>query len=195
MASTHHDRGSHGARLASGEGTQDVDARTNSEVLGGDERDQAGPSRRGFCVQACQMASLAALGSVLQACGGGSPTSPSGGGNAPQLSVIDAAVANGAIAVAIDGTSPLATVGASALVRASGNEVLVARTGTGTAVAVTAICTHEACTITGFANERYVCPCHGSQYTIAGGVVVGPATRSLRQFTTQITGNTLTITL
>src|SRR5688500_6593946 len=174
---------------------QDVDARVKNEALGRADGDQVGQSRRGFCVQACQMASLAAIGTVLQSCGGGSPTSPSGGGNAPPLSVISASVANGAIAVAVDGTSPLATVGASALVRASGNEVLVSRTGTGTAVAETAVCTHEACTITGFANERFVCPCHGSQYTIAGAVVVGPATRSLRQFTTQITGNTLTITL
>jgi cytochrome b6-f complex iron-sulfur subunit len=152
-------------------------------------------SRRSFCVQACQAASAAALGSVLSGCGGGSPTSPSGGGNAPPLAVISASVANGAIAVAIDGASPLATVGAAALVRAPGNDILVTRTTVSTAVAVTAICTHESRTITGFANQRYVCPCHGSQYTTEGTVVNGPATRALRQFATQITGTTLTIVL
>jgi cytochrome b6-f complex iron-sulfur subunit len=152
-------------------------------------------TRRTFCVHACQMASLAVVGTIIEGCGGGSPTSPSGGGNAPLLSVISASVTNNAIALSVDGTSPLAAIGASALVRAGSNELLVTRTGQASAVALTAICTHEACTITGFQNQRFVCPCHGSQYTTEGAVVNGPATRALRTFVTSFAGSTLTIAL
>ena len=149
-------------------------------------------TRRTFCLHACQLASLAAVGTVLDGCGG-SPTSPSV--NAPALSLINAVVANGAIAITVDGGSPLAVVGSAALVRAGATEVLVTRTSQTTATALTAICTHENCTITGFLNEKFVCPCHGSQYTTEGTVANGPATRSLRQFATAIAGSTLTITL
>jgi Rieske Fe-S protein len=140
-------------------------------------------------MQACQAVSAAAIGTVLQACGT-SPTSPSGGNLLP---IVNAIVTGGAVAVALDGGSPLATVGASALVRAPGNEILVTRTSAATAIAVTAICTHESCTITGMADQRFVCPCHGSRYTTEGTVVNGPATRSLRSFATQLVGTTLTI--
>jgi nitrite reductase/ring-hydroxylating ferredoxin subunit len=150
------------------------------------------PTRRGFCLHACQLASLAAVGGALQACGG-SPTSPSI--NAPALPVITSNVTNGVITLPLDASSPLATVGNAALVRASGNELLVARTGQTVAVSLTAVCTHENCTISGYTEGKYVCPCHGSQYTTEGNVLSGPATRALRQFTTTISGSSLTITL
>jgi len=156
------------------------------------EPETALPTRRGFCLHACQIASLAAVGGVLQACGG-SPTSPSV--NAPALPIVTSTVTNGAIVLNVDASSPLGTVGGAALVRASGNELLVTRTAQSSAIALTAICTHENCTITGLLNQRFVCPCHGSQYTSEGTVVTGPATRSLRQFATSVSGSTLTITL
>jgi cytochrome b6-f complex iron-sulfur subunit len=57
---------------------------------------------------------------------------------------------------------------------------------------LTAICTHEACTVNGFSNSRFLCPCHGSQYSTAGAVLVGPATRSLQQFAASFSNGTLT---
>ena len=57
------------------------------------------------------------------------------------------------------------------------------------------ICTHQACTITGFANQHYVCPCHGSEFTTDGGVVNGPAILPLPQFANQFVNNVLTITV
>lgn len=142
---------------------------------------------------------MLALGSVLQSCGGGSnPAGPSGGGGtpAPQLSIINVTPAGGAATVVVDGASPLAAVGSAALVRTgSAGDLLVARTAQDTFSALTATCTHEACTITGFRSPNFVCPCHGSQFTTAGQVVNGPATRALRTFPTQFAGTTLTITL
>ena len=81
------------------------------------------------------------------------------------------------------------------LVRSAAGDILVSKTGAETFVALTAICTHEACTITGFRSATYVCPCHGSTYNTSGAVLTGPATRALRTFPTQFapTTNTLTI--
>lgn len=155
-------------------------------------------SRRDFCVAACHAASALAVGSVLQSCGGGgNPAGPSGGGTpAPSLPVVNATTAGGAATVTIDAASPLATVGNAALVRAgSSGDLLVARTAQDTFSALTATCTHEACTINGFRSPNFVCPCHGSQFTTSGQVVNGPATRALRTYPTQFAGTTLTITL
>jgi cytochrome b6-f complex iron-sulfur subunit len=154
-------------------------------------------SRRDFCVSACHAATAVALGSVLQSCGGGggNPAGPGGGTAAPALPVVNGTAAGGMVTVAVDAASPLAVVGGAALVRSSGGDMLVARTAQDTFSALTAICTHEACTITGFRSPSYVCPCHGSQYSTSGAVLNGPATRSLRTFPSQFAGSTLTITL
>jgi cytochrome b6-f complex iron-sulfur subunit len=103
-------------------------------------------------------------------------------------------VAGGAISVNVDG-SPLAAVGGSALVRSSAGDVLTYRTAQDAFSAVTAMCTHEACTITGINGQTYVCPCHGSQFTTTGAVLSGPATRPLRTYSTSLSGTTLSIAL
>jgi Rieske Fe-S protein len=154
-------------------------------------------TRREFCGRACQAVSLAAfagaLGMVLEGCGGGnSPTGPSG--SIQGLPVVAATDANGAVVVTIDSASPLAAVGSAALVQSPSALVLVAHVAQGSFNALSATCTHQACTITGFANGTYVCPCHGSQFDTNGRVLAGPAFAPLTQFHTQFTGNTLTIT-
>jgi cytochrome b6-f complex iron-sulfur subunit len=47
--------------------------------------------------------------------------------------------------------------------------------------ALSAVCTHLGC-ITRWQPDRNIiaCPCHGSQFTIAGDVIAGPAPRPLR---------------
>jgi cytochrome b6-f complex iron-sulfur subunit len=154
-------------------------------------------TRREFCGRACQAVSLAAfagaLGSVLEGCGGGSsPTGPSG--SVQGLPVVAATDANGAVVVTIDSTSPLAAVGSAALVQSPSALVLVAHVAQSSFTALSSTCTHQACRITGYANQTFVCPCHGSQFNTSGGVVNGPAFAPLAQFHTQFTGNTLTIT-
>ncbi len=42
-------------------------------------------------------------------------------------------------------------------------------------------CTHLGCKINQEKNNRFVCPCHGSQFTLSGEVVKGPATKNLMQ--------------
>ena len=147
-------------------------------------------SRRNFCLHVCQATSCLALGSILEACGGGS-----GPSNVPQLSIINGNVSGNTVVVQIDSTSPLAAGGGAAMVRSSGGSFLVSRTAQEAFTALTSTCTHETCTITGFDNTNYVCPCHGSKFTTAGRVVNGPANAPLRTFATQFSNNVLTISI
>jgi cytochrome b6-f complex iron-sulfur subunit len=147
------------------------------------------PTRREFCARTCQAVSLVTLNAAFQACGGG-PTSPS---SAPSLPSTSGAIVNGALTVTIDSASPLSPVGGAALVQVSSGTFLVARTSQDSFTALTAICTHEGCTISGFANQVYVCLCHGSQFSTSGTVVQGPASSPLRQFPTRFANNVLTI--
>ena len=151
-------------------------------------------TRRQFCRQ-CS-AGLAALGgaTILQACGGGSPTSASGGVNASALPSVNGSVVGSGIQVTIDASSPLASAGSVAIVLSSAGSVLVGRTGADSFTALSATCTHQGCTITGHNGSTYVCPCHGSQFDISGRVLSGPAPRSLQQFNTQFANGVLTIT-
>ena len=91
--------------------------------------------------------------------------------------------------------SALASVGSAALVQASSAMVLVARVSQETFNAMTAICTHQACTVTGFASGTFQCPCHGSEYNTNGAVTKGPAPSALRRFNTLLAGDLLTISL
>jgi nitrite reductase/ring-hydroxylating ferredoxin subunit len=145
--------------------------------------------RRQFCTQACQIVSIATMGSLFQGCGGSS-TSPD---SAPLLPVINAGVVSGVVTFAVDASSPLASVGGAALVQASTGNFLVSRTAQDAFTALTAICTHEGCTVNGFQSPSYVCNCHGSKYSTSGSVVQGPATSPLRAFTARFSNNVLTI--
>jgi cytochrome b6-f complex iron-sulfur subunit len=59
---------------------------------------------------------------------------------------------------------------------------------------LSAICTHQGCTVAwNESTERFDCPCHGSQYTATGTVMKGPAGSPLRTFTPELAGDQLTI--
>jgi cytochrome b6-f complex iron-sulfur subunit len=156
-----------------------------------DDGDVLLPSRREFCARTCRTVSLLALGAVIPACGGSS-TSPSG---APALPSVSGTLVNRTLTIAIDAASPLAAVGGAATVTVSTGTYLVARTAQSAFTAVTGVCTHEGCAVTGFANARYVCPCHGSEFSTSGSVVQGPASSPLRQFPAAFLNNELTISV
>jgi Rieske Fe-S protein len=151
-------------------------------------------TRREFCVHACQTISLASITGALQGCGG-SPTSPASSSAASPLQSVSGTAVNGTVVLTIDAASPLAMAGNAALVQSTLGNFLVTRTAQDSFTAVTAVCTHEACTVTGFENQTFVCPCHGSRYTTSGTVVNGPATQPLRPFATAFANGVLTITV
>lgn len=152
-------------------------------------------SRRQFCEHVCHLSAAALLGgamsALLQGCNSDDPASSSGSA----LTRIAATLSNGTIVLAIDASSPLASVGSAALVQYSNSSLLLARTAQDTFVAVSAICTHQSCTITNYSNSTYTCPCHGSQFNTSGQVTKGPANTSLKKFQTTFANNQLTITV
>jgi nitrite reductase/ring-hydroxylating ferredoxin subunit len=152
-------------------------------------------TRREFCLAACQALSLGAIAATVQACGGGgSPNEPSGGFNAPTLPSLTAAVANGAATLTVDGTA-LSSAGGAAMVTSGLGTMLVVRTDATSVSAYSATCTHQACTINGFTENVFQCPCHGSRFSPANGSVLrGPATAPLRRFTATLAGGVVSIT-
>jgi cytochrome b6-f complex iron-sulfur subunit len=143
------------------------------------------PTRREFCTKACRAVSVLATAG-LAACGVG-PTAPT----LEELSSVDGSVSGRTISVTIAGSS-LASVGAAALVMSSLGPFLVAQPSQDAFVALTAICTHQGCTVTGFSGDQFVCPCHGSRFTTNGTVAAGPAASSLQQYPTHFDGAVLT---
>src|SRR5262245_33340416 len=158
-------------------------------------------TRREFCAQAGQMLSLAAIATLITGCGG-SPTSSSSSsgssgstGQLPEAPIISSTIINNTITLNIDGNSPLNPSGSGVLINASGRNFLVSRTGASGFTALTAVCTHEQCTVTHYQNLVFECPCHGSQYSTSGSVIKGPANQSLRTFPTSFANNVLTISV
>lgn len=56
--------------------------------------------------------------------------------------------------------------------------------------AVSATCTHLGCTIQG-EEDKFACPCHGSQFDFSGRVLQGPATAALDHFQVSLSSNGL----
>jgi Rieske Fe-S protein len=94
----------------------------------------------------------------------------------------------------VDGTA-LSSAGGAALVASALGTMLVVRNDATTVSAYSATCTHQQCTINGFGENVFECPCHGSRFNPAtGSVVRGPATQPLRKFTASITNGVVSIT-
>jgi cytochrome b6-f complex iron-sulfur subunit len=74
------------------------------------------------------------------------------------------------------------------------NDVIVARTMTGTFIAVSAICTHAGGVVSYVPNTNiFRCPLHGSNFTSTGAVANGPASTPLQQFKTALNGSILRV--
>ena len=151
-------------------------------------------SRRQFCAGACQVASCATLATLVSACAGeGSPTSPSGG-SVSDLSVLQGRFANSRVQVTTTGT-PLANVGGTARAESTAGLFLISRTSESAFTVIDGVCTHEGCTVSGATADQFVCPCHGSRYSLSGQVQQGPARANLRQYANTFADGVITITV
>lgn len=90
----------------------------------------------------------------------------------------------------------LANTGGNVVVRSSTDMIMVVRTGATSAAAVSAICTHQGCTVN-YINStmRLVCPCHGAEFTLTGSVIAGPTSVPLHMYTATVSGNLIEIKL
>lgn len=55
-----------------------------------------------------------------------------------------------------------------------------------TTTVYSAHCTHLGCKIDKLEGDRFVCPCHGSQYDLGGKVLKGPAYNNLKEIPSSI---------
>lgn len=78
-------------------------------------------------------------------------------------------------------------VGSAVSVEGPKGPLLVAQPSEGNAVAFSAVCTHQGCTVLPDGG-RLRCPCHGSVYEVAtGDNVSGPAPRPLGEVPVEVT--------
>ena len=72
--------------------------------------------------------------------------------------------------------------------------IIVARTNTGNFIAVDAACTHAGTTINYVCSSNsFSCPNHGAKFDAGGNVIQGPATSSLKSYSTSLSGNSLRV--
>jgi len=75
------------------------------------------------------------------------------------------------------------------------NSVIVIRLNSTDYIALSAVCTHQGCTVSyDKTNTRLSCPCHGGTYNTNGAVTGGPPPSALAKYNVTKNGNTLTIT-
>lgn len=120
---------------------------------------------------------------LLAACGGGAkeavapPASSSGGPGAP--------ADGGGVRASLVPLSEVPVGGAVSSSAPDGTKVLVTRPAEDEAVAFSAVCPHEGCTVAPDGGQL-TCPCHGSQFELSGEVKRGPARRGLTPFPVRI---------
>jgi cytochrome b6-f complex iron-sulfur subunit len=74
------------------------------------------------------------------------------------------------------------------------NGVIVARTTSGTYIAVQQSCTHESYPLVfQGSNQRFYCNNHGATFSQSGAVTNGPASKSLTVYNTTLTGTSLRV--
>ncbi len=74
------------------------------------------------------------------------------------------------------------------------DEMMLIRKSESTFIAVRTICTHKGCDVE-LEGDKFVCPCHGSEFTIDGTVTQGPATKNLKIFETIFDSGNGTVTI
>ena len=72
--------------------------------------------------------------------------------------------------------------------------VLVVRTSPTNLSAVNPTCTHAGCTVNWAAkSQKFVCPCHASEFGTDGKVLKGPASKPLKTYKAKVEGNSVLV--
>lgn len=145
---------------------------------------------------------LVGLAGAVSACGSGGPSSSSAGttAGAPPAttgagSAPSSASGGGGSTAGAQGGSALATtseipVGSGKIF--TSDKIVVTQPNSGDFKAFSAVCTHMGCIVSTISNGTIDCPCHGSQYSISTGAVVGgPAPSPLPAQTIKVTGSNI----
>jgi Rieske Fe-S protein len=135
--------------------------------------------RRQLLVRAGTAGATVGAVALLAACGAGGD-SPGAGG---------AGGSGGAATPGADGSlaqlSDIPVGGAVSATAADGSKILLTQPEAGTVVGLSAICTHQGCTVLPDDAQLH-CPCHGSTFDLEGKNVSGPAPKPLPSFAVRV---------
>jgi Rieske Fe-S protein len=145
---------------------------------------------------------LVGLAGAVSACGSGGSSSSAGtsagtsaappatgGASAPSSASGGAGSTAGAQGSALASTGEI-PVGSGKIF--TSEKVVVTQPNSGDFKAFSAVCTHMGCIVSTISNGTIDCPCHGSQYSISTGAVVGgPAPSPLASQSIKVTGSNI----
>ncbi|WP_300344718.1 Rieske (2Fe-2S) protein [Nesterenkonia sp.] len=77
--------------------------------------------------------------------------------------------------------------GSAVKVSAGDRELLVHRSAEDEVQVLSAVCPHQGCAVE-VDSQRYVCPCHDSQFELDGELIAGPAQQGLETVTSRVEG-------
>ncbi|MFF3462840.1 Rieske (2Fe-2S) protein [Streptomyces sp. NPDC001984] len=145
----------------------------------------SGPARRTVMAAA----GAAGLAVALTACGSDDSSSDSsnvsGSGTTQDSNGSGGAAAAGGTALAKTSEIP---EGGGKIFKDQG--VVVTQPTAGTYKAFSSKCTHQGCAVTSITGGAIVCPCHGSEFSVAdGSVKKGPATQPLPSENVTVSGD------
>lgn len=152
-------------------------------------------SRRKFFTKSLQTAAVVAIPAVFTTVLESCKNTLIGPQGSQVLQSVNGTLSGGNVTVNIDSSSPLSKTGSAATVNYQGGVILVDHPSANVYNALSSICTHQSCQITGYdsGSSQFICPCHGSQFSATGQVTQGPANRALTKYSTQVSGNQLII--
>lgn len=149
----------------------------------------AGLTRRTILTVGAGAGVAAGLG-LLAACGsnGGGSANGSAGSGDSTTGAGSGTATGGSSSSGIVALSSI-TVGQAVAATLDGKPIVVARPTDSTAVAFSAICTHQGCTVN-VNGATLNCPCHGSKFNaLTGAVEQGPATQDLPSVAVTVSGD------
>lgn len=140
---------------------------------------------------------LVGLAGAVSACSSGGSSSSSAGTSvgAPAAttpaSAPSAASGGGGAAGALAATSEIPVGGGKIF---TSEKVVVTQPNSGDFKAFSAVCTHMGCIVSQISNGTIDCPCHGSQFSIKDGSVVGgPAPGPLPAQAIKVSGSSISL--
>ncbi len=71
--------------------------------------------------------------------------------------------------------------------------VVVTQATAGTFAAFSTVCPHQGCSVAQVEGASIICPCHGSEFGLDGGVRKGPAQTGLTAKAVTVTGSRITV--
>ncbi|MET0701550.1 MAG: Rieske (2Fe-2S) protein [Mycobacterium sp.] len=70
-------------------------------------------------------------------------------------------------------------------------DTVITQPAAGVFTGLSAICTHQGCTVNKIADGTISCPCHGSKFNLDGSVANGPANRPLSAKAVSVQGDSI----